>query len=213
MPKAKVTLANMTVSASELAGVLGVTDHNVRLLTREGVLKGQKHHGTRYRYKLAESVRCFVKHREQAAKRGTTSADLAYSSARARKMAAAASLIELQLAAQRNEYLYRRDVEFHLSMLLRNCRDRLLAIPSRTMHALVGRTDAKDCNKIVGDEVDLALNEVADRKCFDWQRMKREQIVFLQGEGFSEDQATEIADDMERKRKARADGYGEMPND
>jgi hypothetical protein len=118
-------------------------------------------------------------------------ADDGYNKARARRMEALATKEELSLAAKRGEYLYKPHVEFHFSMLLRNCRDRILAIPSRTMHQLVGQTNTMECNKIVGTEIDLALNEIADGKCFDWPRMRKEQTAYLESQGYS-------ADDIEK---------------
>jgi len=213
MPTPPATIANMSVSATQLASVFNVTSAHVRALTKEGTLRCRKVNGTRYRYKLGESVRAFAKHREQAAKRSTTSDDRAYGSGRARRMNAMADMAELELKAKQGEYLYKPAVEFHLSMLLRNCRDRLLAIPSRTMFQLVGRTDAKDCNKIVGTEVDLALNEIADQRCFDWARMRKDEIAYLQSEGYTEEQAIETVDESERRRKAReTERNGETPD-
>jgi phage terminase Nu1 subunit (DNA packaging protein) len=197
-------------TGQQLAEVLGVTPRQIDRLRASGVLKPVRCKA-KGRYRLGDSVQSYLRYRDQYVTERLKVADDAYNKARAKRMAAMGAMAELELSAKRGQYLYKPDVEFHLSTLLQNCRDRILAIPSRTMHSLVGRTNAMECNKIVGDEVNLALNEIADQRCFDWQRMRKDQIAFLQGEGFSEEQAEEMAGEMQRRREARADRNGEMP--
>jgi phage terminase Nu1 subunit (DNA packaging protein) len=199
-------------TGQQLADVLGLSLRQIDRLRIAKVLKVVKGK-PKGRYRLGASVQAYIRHREKYVTERLQIKDDAYNKARVRKMEAAASLIELQLAAQQGEFLLKRDVEFHLSTLLVNCRNRILSIPSRCMFQMLGLSDAKVANRILTSEVETALNEIADRKCFDWQRMRREQISFLQSEGFSKEQATEIAEDMERKRKARADRNGESPDD
>ena len=43
------------------------------------------------------------------------------------------------------------------------CRDRLLAVPSRTVHNLVGLTNATAANRIVADAIRLALTDLVQQ--------------------------------------------------
>jgi len=190
-----LTNPDVICNAVVLGEILGQTDRHVRRLVKDGVLEcpRTKLHGMHFR--LADSVQRFVKYRCDLAAKEAESRNGEYEKARTRKAQAAAAMMELQLATKRGEYLYKPDVEFHLSMLLRNCRDRILAIPSRTMHQLLGRTNPMECNKIVGDELNLALNEIADQKCFDWARMRREQTAYLREQGMPDDEIESILDE------------------
>jgi phage terminase Nu1 subunit (DNA packaging protein) len=209
----KLALNPQTIcTTQELAGVLGIS---VRQIDRLRVSKDLKpvRGQPKWRFRLGESVQAYLRHREKYVTERLQIKDDAYGAARVRKMEAAASMLELQLAAQRGDYLLKRDVEFHLSTLLRNARDRLLSIPSRCMYQMLGLSDAKVANRILTSEVETALTEVADRKCFDWARMRKEQIAFLQEEGFTKEQAIEMANETDRLREARTDRNGESPED
>jgi len=75
--------------------------------------------------------------------------ETAYVEARARRMRAAAEAAELELQVKKGTLYRQDDLEFGLGLMLRNTGNRLLAVPSKVMHALVGRTNATGTNEIV----------------------------------------------------------------
>jgi phage terminase Nu1 subunit (DNA packaging protein) len=192
MPTVSLASAKAICSALQLGEILGVTERRVRQLTTDGVLKCTRTKLSAMHYQLADSVQRFLKYRCDLVTEQCAAGNGEYEQARTRRMKAAASMAELELQAKQGFYLRCDDVEFHLTLLLRNMRDRILAIPSRTMHQLVGRTSAMECNQIVRTEIDVALNEIADRKCFDWARMQKEQTAYLREQGFPEDVIAEM---------------------
>ena len=187
----------------QLAGVLGVSDRQIDRLVIDHVLKPVRCRLRGKHFRLAAAVQTYLAHRERYVTERSAGTNGAYDAARTRRMAAIALREELRLAAEQGEYLHKPELEFHFSMLLRNVRDRILAIPSRTMHQLAHQTDAKECNRIIGAECNLALNEIADRKCFNWERMRKETRVFLQEQGFPDDEADRIADEMVSERNGK----------
>jgi phage terminase Nu1 subunit (DNA packaging protein) len=189
----------------QLAEVLGVSDRQIDRLVVDHVLKPARCKLRGKHFRLSAAVQSYLAHRERYVTERSAGSNGAYDAARTRRMAAIASREELRLAAEQGEYLHKPELEFHFGMLLRNCRDRILAIPSRTMHQLAGQTDARECNRIIGAECNLALNEIADGKCFDWQRMRREARAYLQEQGFPPDEAAKTADEMVSRRRDRND--------
>jgi hypothetical protein len=201
--------ADAICTGKQLGQVIGKTSRQVERLAASGILKPVrcKLKGSR-RYRLSAAVQAYLAYREKYVTERLKLADDGYNKARARRMEALAGKEELSLAAKRGEYLYKPDVEFHFSMLLRNCRDRILAIPSRVMYELAGQTNPRKCNLIVGTECDLALNEIADRKCFDWERIRREIHAYMEGQGFPPETAEETAEEMVNRSQNR---NGERP--
>jgi phage terminase Nu1 subunit (DNA packaging protein) len=183
-----VTLANTICTAAELSEVLGVTDRRVRQLTHDGVLKcaRSKNGVGRYRYRLADSVQRFVSYEKESATELVKHDDDDYNRARGKRMAAMAALAELELAVKRGEYLRKDDVGFWVTLMIRNFRDRCLAIPSRTMFQLVGLTDAREANKVVGNEINIALTELSETKLRECFKEEREAYLESQGAGLSQ---------------------------
>jgi hypothetical protein len=193
---ATITLVNpnMICTARQLGEVLGLTDRRIRSLTDEGVLKARKVNGARHGYKLADSVQRYVKHVREYTKQQNNGVDDAYNNARARRMEALAAKEELSLAAQQGLYHRADDIEFFMTQMLTAAKQRLMAIPSRVMHRLVGVTDARKINQIVDDDIRLALSELSESKFKDSLEFKNAQRRYLQSKGIDPD----IAEDEER---------------
>ncbi|SRR6266542_2011673 len=153
--------ANAICTAQELAGVLGVSDRRVRQLVQEGVLKCARTKRGGMHFRLGDSVQRFIEHRCAITEEQFEAVNGEYEQARTRRMNAIAEQSELELQARKGKLHRQDDLDYLVALRLRNFRDRCLAIPSRVMHILQGKT-AKEINKIVSTEVCLALNELAD---------------------------------------------------
>ena len=161
-----VTLTNPNVlcSAATLAGVLGVTDRRVRQLVKDDVLKVTRSKLNGMHFRLGESVQAFVKHRCEIVSKQCGATNGEYEAARARRMLAVAKHEELALAVKQGEYLNRDNVGFCLGQMLTNCRNSLLAVPSKVMRNLLGIIDAREANRIVDDAIRAALTEASETK-------------------------------------------------
>jgi hypothetical protein len=77
-------------------------------------------------------------------------------------MRALAEREQLELSQRKGELHRADDVSFCVSLMLRNARDRLRAIPSRLMHSLRGETDPLKINTAISNEIDGALTELSE---------------------------------------------------
>jgi hypothetical protein len=193
MPMVALTNANVVCSTVTLSQILGVSDRRVRQLVGDKVLKcaRTKQHGMHF--KLGESVQAFVKYecdlvREQCA---SCNGD-EYNAAKTRRMVALARREELTTQAAEGKYLVADDVGFFLTSMITACKQRLLAIASRTMHQLVGRTSAMECNQIVDTEVRGALTELSEAKWKKSVEFRKSQTAYLRSQGFPEEVVQEM---------------------
>jgi phage terminase Nu1 subunit (DNA packaging protein) len=88
-------------------------------------------------------------------------------------MRALAQVETLRAREKRGALVKLATVEFWLGLLLRSCRDRLRAIPSRTMHRLTGMIDACAINQLLQKEIDAGLNAIVDT---DWRERFSKEI-------------------------------------
>jgi phage terminase Nu1 subunit (DNA packaging protein) len=193
-------------SGKQLAEVIGVTSRQIERLAVDGVLKPVRCKLRGKHFRLASAMQAFLAYQKRYVTEQVSSSNGEYEKARTRKAQAAAAMMELELAIKRGEYLYKPDIEFHLGMLLRNCRDRILSIPSRLGHVLRGKTTFREVHDPIEAEVRLALNEIADKKCFDWDRIRRESRAYLRAQGMPDDDIESMLDEQARRRKSATDG-------
>lgn len=85
-----------------------------------------------------------------------------YNDARARNEAAKAALSELRLGEEQRRLLDRDEVRDAIFTLFRGIRDRLRSIPGRVCQQLIPMTDTREIMRLLQDEFDQALGEVAD---------------------------------------------------
>lgn len=117
-----------TISASDLAGLLGLSANRVSVLAAEGVI-AKKGRG---RYLLAESIQGYAQWvRENPAGRRRVASD-----EKERLTAAQADLAELKLAQTRGELLPLEDVRREWAAIAIDLRARLLSIAPRVSSAL-----------------------------------------------------------------------------
>jgi phage terminase Nu1 subunit (DNA packaging protein) len=195
--------ADAVATGKQLGEVLGVTSRQIERLAVDGVLKPVRCKARGKHYRLAEAVQAYLQHqRDFLRQQFSGNGNAEYDAARTRRMQALATAEELALAEKQGTLLNAADVDFWVSLTIRNFRDQIRAVPSKVMHALVGLKTAMQANMIVSEAIDLVLNQIADGK-IDVGWMMREQKSFLIGEGFSEDQADEMVNETAQRREQR----------
>jgi hypothetical protein len=121
-------------------------------------------------------------------------------------MEALAAKEQLNLAAMKGDYFRRDDLDFHITQMITACRSRLLAVPSRVMHRLLGLTDARKANQIVDDQIRLALTEFSEGKWRKTVEFLKAQAAYLRDQGISDDEIESMLDEQERRRKSQPNG-------
>jgi len=206
MPTIVLANADAICSAAVLGEIVGVSDRRIRQLTREGILKTARSKLNGMHYKLGESVQRFVKYQCDLASEEAESHNGAYEAARTRRMEASAAMTELELKAKQAFYFRRDDLDFHITSMITACRQRLLAVPSRTMFQLVGVTDARKANQIIDDEIRLALTQFSEGKWKQTVEFLEAEATYLRGQGLPDDE-------IEKMQDRRRNRNGETPDD
>jgi phage terminase Nu1 subunit (DNA packaging protein) len=106
---------------------------------------------------LAESVQRYLAYQRAYVTEQVKGTDEEYTSARARRMLAMAEHAELELQVKKGQLHHSDDVEFCFGMVLSSTRDKLLGVPAKVMHNLVGLTSPNARHEIVADAIRLAL--------------------------------------------------------
>jgi excisionase family DNA binding protein len=193
---------DVVCNVQQLAGVLGITTRHTERLIAEGVFKKMRSTKLRGRhYRLSDSVRAYVRYQREVLKaQHRNGSNGEYDTARAKRMAAMASMAELELKAKQGFYFRRDDLDFHITQMITACRQRLLAVPSRVMHQLVGVTDARRANQIVDDDIRLALTEFSEGKWKQTIEFLEAEAAYLRSQGLSDDNIEKMQD-RERRRE------------
>lgn len=148
-----------TVTEAHLADFLGLTSRRVRDLVSDGVIP--KAAPGRFDARLA--TRAYCEWLRDKASKGRGSQDPAYREERTRLAKQQADKAELANAAQRRELLPAAEVLNAWSLILRNVRAEMMAVPSRVQAKLPGlsRTDVAEIDREVRDAL-ILLSEGAD---------------------------------------------------
>lgn len=81
---------------------------------------------------------------------------------RRRKLAAEAEMAELELAKSKGAVCDLEMIERNLATLFETLKANLRNVPGRVVSALVGQTDEREIKRLLLDEIELALSELAD---------------------------------------------------
>lgn len=138
-----------TVTAGELADLLGVDARTVRDLAARGLAQ----RAGRGRYALRASVRAYVASLRETASGRAGSASL--TAERAREATSRADLLALRVAAARRELVPAAEVEAEWSAVMRGIQARMLALPTRAQ-GLIPFLTARE-TAILADEIRSAL--------------------------------------------------------
>ena len=153
------------VSATELAGWLGITRRRVSQIAEEGIIKPAQE--SPMRFDLKETVRAYVKHLAARAA-GRVGKSMSEQEAAKAKLVAEADLKQSKAEIARMELdeikgrLHRsEDVEAMTNALALNVRSAVLALPGRLAMDLVPMTSASEVSARIKTECDAVLNDLS----------------------------------------------------
>ncbi|MDF2596613.1 MAG: hypothetical protein K0R69_2954 [Clostridia bacterium] len=154
------TIESLTVSASVLADLLGVTERRVRQLAGEGIFT----RAAKGRYNLPESIKTYINmiKMEKDIMGSTTAGDLDLETERAIKTRVERKQAEIKLALMKGEVHKAYDVQQVMADMLISFRTRLLNIPAKLAPILVARAEAGSIKDIISNEVVEVLNELKE---------------------------------------------------
>jgi phage terminase Nu1 subunit (DNA packaging protein) len=151
-------ILTVTVPATTLAKIIGVTDRQIRNLADEGVLIKTAHG----KYNLVESMKNYItmlKTSKEIQKK-STDYDLDEEKAKHERLKIQKTEIELQIT--RGQLHAAEDVEQVMSDMLTYFRTKIMGLPSKLAPQLINMHKATDVEKLLADECRLALNELSD---------------------------------------------------
>ncbi|MHC1747447.1 MAG: hypothetical protein AB9856_03545 [Cellulosilyticaceae bacterium] len=154
------SIDSLTVSASVLADLLGVTDRRVRQLAEEGIFirvsKG--------RYNLPESIKTYINmlKMEQDIVNAGAADGLDLETERAIKTRVERKQAEIKLALMKGEVHKAAEVEQVMTDMLTSFRTRLLNVPAKLAPILVSRSEMGHIKNLITNEVIEVLNELKE---------------------------------------------------
>ena len=150
-----------TLTAPELAELLGMTDRRVRQLADEGVFSNVGT-GSRYAFRPGVAVASWVAHRIncEIAESGTSDAD--YERERARLTKFKADKAEVEAALIKGRSHDGDAVAFHVGQMLSAFRARILSIPNSCAGIVAELIDPEACREVIEDQCRSALMELRD---------------------------------------------------
>jgi phage terminase Nu1 subunit (DNA packaging protein) len=159
------------ITLSDLAALCVVSERQIQRLAKQGVLRLAKDRNRRLlrgRYVLGDAVPRFIEHLRDSITSDDPNA-AAYAEARARRMAANAEMMQLELRHKKGELLDGEHVDSVVMSLLLTVRNHLLALPSRITRQLLphvadatGDANFQAVYSTVNGEVRAALTEASE---------------------------------------------------
>lgn len=134
------------MSAAQAAQLLDLTERRVQQLARDGIIQKSSHG----RYPLVGTVRAYVRYLREEAQRSTETA------AGAALKAARQAEIELRMAERRRDLVQRSEADAAMDMVVGLVNEEFGGFAARVTRDVAIRSR-------IGDEVDAALNRIADR--------------------------------------------------
>lgn len=147
----------MDVNQKELAATIGITPRRVRELKQEGFFETIP--GSR-KYDLAKCVQEYIEYKVKAETRNGKSMDKEEAQAKHESIKMEISILKLRRL--KRELHEARDVEFFLSNMLINFKNKLLSIPSKVSIQIVGEKDVNKIIAVLNKEVMEALEELSE---------------------------------------------------
>lgn len=146
-----------SVTAKELADVLGVTPRRIAQMVGEGMPRGAKG------YDLAACCRWYI----ERLRKGAASVRSELAEGRARLAQARADREELELATRRGALVDAEEVRRAIFAAARASRDIILGVPHRVAPLILGITDQHEAIRILTDEMRRACAELTAIKLRD----------------------------------------------
>lgn len=157
------------VDKKQLAIAFGVSEPTILARVREGmpvIQRGSK--GKAWRFDLAE---CINWDKERAIKRvtGVIRGDETDANLKRRLLEARVKREEHEAAKAAGEVAPLEEIEFAMTSVFTEVRQAMLAIPERVGLRVLALDDEGDIKELIRDEIDLALNALADADLLgDW---------------------------------------------
>lgn len=152
----------MRVNRSQLSDVLGYTVQTVDAYVRDGMpylQRADRKNGIGWEFESAEVIKWIL-----ARARGDTAPPPTSSlkDAQTRELAARATLREIEVAEKQRTLIAVEDVVRNVQVIFSVVKSVLRAIPGRCAQPLSVMTDPKHVSQYLRDEVDAALESLAD---------------------------------------------------
>lgn len=143
-----------THSLETISKLLDLTPRRVQQLSKEGVIPKAE----RGRYELVPAVRGYIRYlKERSINPGVVSFD----EVRARKTAAEAELVEIELKERRNSLVPVSDVIDAWLELIAACKSRMLSMPAKLAPVVAVEDNPAICKRIIEEQTLEALDELA----------------------------------------------------
>ena len=147
----------MEVNQSELANILGITNRRVRQLKEEGFF--QLVENSR-KYHLESCVQEYIAYKVKAEMGKGTSEEI--DKIKAEHEVVKKDISKLKLRRLRKELHEASDVEFFLSNMLVNFRNKLLSVPSKVAVQIIGEEDVNRITELLKREMVETLEELSE---------------------------------------------------
>jgi len=146
-----------TVTGSELATLLGLSDRRVQQLVKENVIRKAK----RNTFIVIDAVQDYVNY--QAGKNlGNYSKGENYQEEKARLTKLQADKAELEVESMSANLVPADDVSRHWYQIITDCKNRLLTVPSKAAPIVAAETEAGMVQDIIDDLMREALEELTE---------------------------------------------------
>jgi phage terminase Nu1 subunit (DNA packaging protein) len=153
-----------TITTSQLARLLLLTERRIQQLVRSGILKHaydpDNGHELRGRFHFVECNHAYIRYLRNEFDSGDVS-ETRFLDARSRRMVAMAEREELALRVLRGKLHRAEDVQFVMTNRDSAIKAQLLGIPSRVARLCLGKSDYKEVYDIINDAILAALELLA----------------------------------------------------
>jgi phage terminase Nu1 subunit (DNA packaging protein) len=157
--------AEGTVTTSQLAGLLLLSERRIQQLVRGGILKHALEENTgrelRGRFRFVPNLHAYLRYQ-----RGELGSDdvteTRYLDGRARRMTALAEAEELRLKQLKGELHRSADIEFVMTNIFTAVKAKLFSIPSRVTRLLIGKTSFQEIFDLIMREIEAACSELVE---------------------------------------------------
>lgn len=151
-------ISRVTISGTQLAVMLGITDRQVRNLEAEGVVIKQD----RGKYVMLDSIKGYIAWLKTSKDLEKKEPNYDLEAVRAKHESLKIQKTEIDLKVIKGQLHAANDVEHVMMNMLAFFKAKILAMPSKLAPTLTLMTSTQDISDRIEDECMLALNELAD---------------------------------------------------
>jgi phage terminase Nu1 subunit (DNA packaging protein) len=157
--------AEGTVTTTQLARLLLLSERRIQQLVRAGILKHAFDEDTgrelRGRFRFVPNLHAYLKYqRNELGSDDVT--EIRYLDGRARRMTALAEAEELRLKQLKGKLHRSEDIEFVMTNIFTAVKAKLFSIPSRVTLLLIGKTNFQEIFDLIMREIEAACSELVE---------------------------------------------------